>query len=211
MDEALQARVGATPDVTLAYRAAVGTIRPIMRALTRQDWQGAQCLPARGGCVIAANHISHADPFAVAHFLFDNGHPPFFLGKASLFELPLLGRWLTACEQVPVHRGDGRAVEAFRDAVAAVGAGRCVVVTEACPRSSWTTRTSAPPWSRCVANECRSVWGDTRSGDAMPDRSDALRSTAHALCRESGLPRVLRNTVGTPLPALASAGRARTR
>ncbi len=128
MDEALQARVGATPDVTLAYRAAVGTIRPIMRALTRQDWQGAQCLPARGGCVIAANHISHADPFAVAHFLFDNGHPPFFLGKASLFELPLLGRWLTACEQVPVHRGDGRAVEAFRDAVAAVDAGRCVVV-----------------------------------------------------------------------------------
>ena len=30
-----------------------------------------------------------------------------------------------------MHRGDGRAVEAFRDAVAAVGAGRCVVVTEA--------------------------------------------------------------------------------
>lgn len=128
MDEAVQTRVGARPQVTLAYRAAVGTIRPLMRALTRQDWQGVQYLPAQGGCVVAANHISHADPFAVAHFLFDNGHPPYFLGKASLFELPLLGRWLTACEQVPVHRGDGRAVEAFRDAVAAVDAGRCVVV-----------------------------------------------------------------------------------
>lgn len=116
------------PPLTLAYRNAVRTVRPLMRALTRQDWQGAQHLPREGGCVVAANHISHADPFAVAHFLFDNGHPPFFLGKASLFEVPLLGRWLGATQQIPVHRGDGRAADAYRDAVAAVRAGRCVVI-----------------------------------------------------------------------------------
>lgn len=122
-----QARGGAP--LTFAYRSAVGVVRPMMRALTRQQWRGAEYLPATGGCVVAVNHISYADPFAVAHFLFDNGHPPYFLGKASLFELPLLGRWLTACEQVPVHRGDGRAAEAYRDAIAAVRAGRCIVIT----------------------------------------------------------------------------------
>lgn len=116
------------PRLTRAYRNAARTVRPIVRALTRQDWQGAHHLPTNGGCVVAANHISHADPFAVAHFLLDNGHPPFFLGKASLFEVPLLGRWLGACEQIPVHRGEGRASDAYRDAVAAVRAGRCVVI-----------------------------------------------------------------------------------
>ena len=35
----------------------------------------------------------------------------------------------------------------------------CVVVTEAWPSSSCTVRTSAPPWIRCVAKECRSVCG----------------------------------------------------
>lgn len=120
---------GATPEPTFAYRCAVGVVRPLMRAMTRHEWAGAEHLPQVGGCVVAVNHISHADPFAVAHFLWDSGHPPYFLGKASLFKLPVLGPWLTACEQVPVHRGDGRAADAYRDAVAAVRAGKCVVIT----------------------------------------------------------------------------------
>ena len=38
----------------------------------------------------------------------------------------------------------------------------------ACPSSSCTTRTSAPPSSRWVANECRSVCGEISSRDAGP-------------------------------------------
>ena len=41
-----------------------------------------------------------------------------------------------------------------------------MVVTDAWPSSSCTTRTSAPPSSRWVANECRSVCGETACGDA---------------------------------------------
>lgn len=111
-----------------AYRAAVRTVRPLMQTFTRRDWQGAENLP-EGGCVVCVNHISHGDPLAVAHFLYDSGHPAFFLAKASLFEIPVIGRWIGACEQVPVYRGDGtRAIEALRDAVSAVRAGRCVVI-----------------------------------------------------------------------------------
>ncbi len=128
MSRAVRRRGERARELPFAYRAAIRTVRPLMLGLTRRDWHGADNLPATGGCVIAANHISHADPFAVAHFLYDNGRPPYFLGKASLFELPLVGRWLSACEQVPVHRGDGRAAEAFQAAVEAVEQGKCIVV-----------------------------------------------------------------------------------
>ena len=36
----------------------------------------------------------------------------------------------------------------------------CVVDNERCPSNSCTARKSAPLSSRCVANECRSVWGE---------------------------------------------------
>lgn len=111
-----------------AYPAAAAVLRPLMRLVTRQDWAGAENLPRSGGFVVCANHISYADPIAVAHFLHDHGHRPCFLAKASLFELPVLGRWIAACGQVPVYRGERRASDAYRDAVAAVEAGRCAVI-----------------------------------------------------------------------------------
>lgn len=111
-----------------AYRAAIATVRPLIAGLTRRDWSGAEHLPARGGAVVCANHVSHVDPLTVAHFLVDHGRRPTFLAKASLFDIPLLGRWIAACGQVPVHRGDVRAADAYRDAVQAVRDGRCVVV-----------------------------------------------------------------------------------
>jgi 1-acyl-sn-glycerol-3-phosphate acyltransferase len=124
---AVSARAQGRPP--LAYRLVAGAIVPVMRAVSTTDWRGAEHLPPAGqGFVVAVNHISHADPFAVAHFLHANGHPPHFLGKAELFTLPVLGRLMYATGQVPVHRGSGRAAEAFRDAVSAVRAGQCVVI-----------------------------------------------------------------------------------
>src|SRR5674476_649403 len=58
---------------------------------------GAENFPASGGFVVCPNHISYVDVFAFAHFLYDNGHPPFFLAKAGVFKIPILGRLLTAC------------------------------------------------------------------------------------------------------------------
>jgi hypothetical protein len=43
--------------------------------------------PARGGLILAANHISHLDPIAVCdHVLYDLGLAPRFLAKSTLFE-----------------------------------------------------------------------------------------------------------------------------
>ena len=96
--------------------------------LTRRDWRGAEHLPSTGGFVVCPNHISYVDPFAFAHFLYDNGHPPFFLAKSEVFEIPVLGRLLTAAQQIPVHRGTNEAAKAFSAAVEAVRDGKCVPI-----------------------------------------------------------------------------------
>lgn len=118
---------GAGVERTWAYRAAALTAVAPMRLLTETDWQGLEHLP-RGGCVVAVNHLCYVDPFAVAHLLYDNGHPPFFLAKEALFRIPLFGRWLAAAGQVPVYRETDRAVDAYAAAVTAVRAGRTVVI-----------------------------------------------------------------------------------
>lgn len=99
-----------------------------MMLLTRRDWRGAENFPSTGGFVVCPNHISHADPFAVAHFLYDSGYPPYFLAKSEIFEIPILGRLVFAAQQIPVQRGTSQAATAFSAAVAALRDGKCVPV-----------------------------------------------------------------------------------
>lgn len=112
----------------LAYHVGMFITRTTIHLLTKDDWRGADNLPADGGFLVCANHISHADPLAVARFLYDSGHPPYFLAKESLFSLPLVGQVMRFSNQIPVRRETTEAAEAYRMAVEAVEAGRCVVV-----------------------------------------------------------------------------------
>lgn len=109
-----------------AFRLAVAIARPPLMALTRRDWRGAQHLPDSGGFVVVSNHLSHLDPFTLAHFLYDNGYPVRFLGKESVFRIPVAGSIVRAARQIPVHRESGDATLAFSAAVAAVREGECV-------------------------------------------------------------------------------------
>ena len=114
----------ATP--TLARTA--GFLAQIVRMVTRRDWRGQENVPRTGGLVVVANHISNADPLLLSHFLVYAGRWPRFLAKESLFRLPVIGRVLTACGQIPVRRGSSTAAASLEEAVAAVDAGRCVVI-----------------------------------------------------------------------------------
>jgi 1-acyl-sn-glycerol-3-phosphate acyltransferase len=111
-----------------SYRIAVSVLRPMMRLLTRHEWSGEEHLPAEGGFVVCVNHISYSDPIAFAHFLYDNGHPPYFLAKEALFRIPVVGRVIRGAGQIPVFRGTTDAVKAFSAAVEAVNEGKCVAV-----------------------------------------------------------------------------------
>jgi 1-acyl-sn-glycerol-3-phosphate acyltransferase len=109
------------------YRFVAHLLRPILMVTTRRAWAGAENLPAAGvGVVVVPNHISYADPLTLAHFLWDNGRAPRYLAKESVFRIPVLGKIIAACGQIPVYRDSRDAAQAYRDAVAAVRAGECV-------------------------------------------------------------------------------------
>lgn len=109
-------------------RFAVCLVKPPLIALTGRDWRGWEHIPAEGGVILAVNHVSHADPFTTAHYVYDSGRWPQFLGKESVFRIPLAGRILHWCKQIPVHRGTADAVKALDAAVDAVREGACVVI-----------------------------------------------------------------------------------
>lgn len=111
-----------------AYRRLAAVVRPVLFATTRRDWQGVENLPAEGGFIVAANHVTQADPLTLAHFLWDNGVAPRILAKASLFSAPLVGPALRGTGQIPVQRNSSAAGRSLDAGVQAVQEGECVVV-----------------------------------------------------------------------------------
>lgn len=111
-----------------AFGLCVLILRRPLLMLTRRDWRGGERLPRSGGCILAVNHVSEFDPIPFAHFVYDNGRIPRFLGKAEIFKVPVVGAILTNAGQLPVYRNTTDAAKAFSAAVAAVEAGECVVV-----------------------------------------------------------------------------------
>jgi len=112
--------------MSASYRIAVVLVKPLLTVFTRRHWVGAEHLPADRGYLVCSNHLSYADPFTLAHFLYDHGALPRFLGKEAVFRIPLAGRILRGAGQIPVYRESGDAALAFRAAVEAVRAGECV-------------------------------------------------------------------------------------
>jgi len=111
-----------------AYRNMARLLRPPLLAMTRRDWRGTEHLPAEGGFIAAANHMTEVDPLTFVHFLYDNGYAPRILAKSSLFTVPVVGAVLRATGQIPVFRGTADAVRSLEAAVEALRAGECVAV-----------------------------------------------------------------------------------
>jgi 1-acyl-sn-glycerol-3-phosphate acyltransferase len=108
------------------------TLRAILRpALTHGfEWsvQGEERIPAAGGVVLAANHISYLDALCLAYVADARGRRVRYLAKASFFDVPLLGAVLRGVGDIPAGRrrrvsGDTSALAAAVDALAA---GECI-------------------------------------------------------------------------------------
>jgi len=111
-------------------RFAVLVVKPVLLLLTRRDWRGQEHVPATGGVIIAANHISHADPLTLADYLlYGVRRVPRFMAKDTLFKgRGIVGRVMRGAGQIPVYRRTADASLALRDAVAALERGECVVI-----------------------------------------------------------------------------------
>ena len=112
------------------YGFAACVLKPLCWAFTRPRWRGLEHVPETGGVILAANHISHADPFVLADFVvYGAGRTARFMAKSTLFQGGgLVARVMRGAGQIPVYRGTSDASLALRDAVAALHAGECVVI-----------------------------------------------------------------------------------
>ncbi len=111
-----------------AFAVAVAILKPLLLLFTKRRWSGVDQVPAEGGCLLVANHISHVDPLTFAHFVYDNGRLPRYLAKAAVFDVPVVGAIVRGAGQIPVFRLSRDASQAFSAAVTAVQNGECVVV-----------------------------------------------------------------------------------
>jgi len=91
-------------------------LRPGIRMMMRLDWRGQQNLPADGPVILAANHLSYMDIFAVSLFADSARRYPVFLAKSSLFAIPVLGGIIGKLGQLPVYRGQADAALVLKQA-----------------------------------------------------------------------------------------------
>lgn len=103
-------------------------LAPTIGRMFRLRWGGQEHVPQSGGVILAVNHVSYADPFGLARFVYDSGRFPSFLAKESVFRIPVIGAILRRVGQIPVHRGGSDASDALKEAVEAVRAGQCVCI-----------------------------------------------------------------------------------
>lgn len=110
-------------------RFAIVLIKPVLLLLTRPQWSGEDNVP-EGGVILAANHISHADPLTFCDWiLYGLKRKPHFLAKSTLFKRrSLVGAVMRGAGQIPVHRGSADASLALRDAVRALEEGKVVAI-----------------------------------------------------------------------------------
>ena len=108
--------------------AVVKIVNAIMKPLTNRDWRYQDQVPQTGGVIFVPNHISNADPLAVGQFLAFSGRWPRFLAKASVFRIPIIGRIIAACGQIPVERGSAQSKDALVAAAQALQQGRALVI-----------------------------------------------------------------------------------
>ncbi|MGK5678807.1 lysophospholipid acyltransferase family protein [Actinoplanes sp. URMC 104] len=109
-------------------RLAAFLVIPVLKVWTSRTWLSMENIPRSGGVIIVPNHVSHFDPLVVAHYIYGAGRWPRFLGKASLWKVPVLGGFLRKVQQIPVERGSVEAVKSLDALIEALHSGGAVVI-----------------------------------------------------------------------------------
>lgn len=122
------AKVTRNSEAGSSLKLIASIVRPPLALITKRDYRGVENLNIDSGIVVSPNHISWFDPLVIAQFLWDNDRPPRFLGKASLFRIPFLGKLIRNAGQIPVYRNSHAAAKSVHYSVASVKRGEAVVI-----------------------------------------------------------------------------------
>ena len=105
-------------------RASQVVGRALIRCFTRVSVEGLENVPRSGALILAANHLSNADPPLVAGWLTPAlGRPVHWMAKAEALEWPLAGWFMRHNGAFGIRRGAAD-MEAFRLARAVLEDGR---------------------------------------------------------------------------------------
>ena len=85
-----------------SYKAARALMSPIMKFVGRVEVIGSENIPATGGVIICANHVSFIDPPTLGWAC---PRQLRFMGKAELFDKPIVGEIARSLDAFPIHRG----------------------------------------------------------------------------------------------------------
>jgi len=94
----------------------------------KRDWDDFASLPQTGPAIVVGNHITSLDAVLVADYVLYHGRYPYFLGKASLWNVPGLSRLLRAIDQIPVYRGTNHVGDALIEARRRLDDGKVVLI-----------------------------------------------------------------------------------
>jgi 1-acyl-sn-glycerol-3-phosphate acyltransferase len=114
-----------------AWRGLTKIVVPaLLAAFTKHEWHGQENIrniPSGSGVILAANHLSYADPLPLCLFTHRAGRYPVFLAKSSLFEMKGLGTIMRGTGQLPVYRDQADAALVLRDVEQGLRDGACVI------------------------------------------------------------------------------------
>ena len=102
-------------------------LRPELFPYARFDIVGVERIPVEGPAIVVANHRSYFDTAAVALTVARSGRPVRFLGKAEVFDAPVVGQLARALGGIRVDRGSGSG-EPLQNAAEALQAGELVAL-----------------------------------------------------------------------------------
>lgn len=114
---------------TLLVRAVGLVARMGARAFARIRFEGLDRIPRTGPVILAANHISNADPVVMGAWITPalDHRRIHWLGKRELFDWPVFGWIAASCGVHPVERGAAD-VDAFRLAVRILESGFVLMI-----------------------------------------------------------------------------------
>ncbi len=104
------------------FKLLVTLVRAFVKVVFRIRIVGEENIPAEGGCIVCANHASNWDPVFLVVLL---TRRLYFLAKAELFKIPVIGAIIKGIGMIPVKR-NASDISAVRTAISVLNDGKAL-------------------------------------------------------------------------------------